>query len=133
MSQPPDTEDTGTYAHVIRGLRVASDMSIRSLATRAGIGHATLAAVENGKQAPTRRTLAALAVALDVPVAELIDMAPGAVISTRTRLRPQARCIPVNVSMPRQMRDDILDRCTASGITLSAAVQEALSAWLVDA
>lgn len=60
----------------LRRLRVASRQSLSELARATKISKATLSGIERGGANPTIQTLAALAGALRVPVAELIEPAP---------------------------------------------------------
>src|SRR3954466_14857550 len=57
----------------VRRLRIARHMSLSELARATGIGKATLSSIENGRANPTVGTLAAVAEALRVPVAELLE------------------------------------------------------------
>jgi transcriptional regulator with XRE-family HTH domain len=57
----------------VRRLRIARRLSLSELARATGIGKATLSAIENGRANPTVGTLAAVAGALRVPVAELLE------------------------------------------------------------
>ncbi|KQQ05987.1 MULTISPECIES: helix-turn-helix domain-containing protein [unclassified Rathayibacter] len=68
--QPPAlAAEIGTLVH---GLRRARGLSMRSLATAAGVSQPFLSKVENGKLLPSLSTLYALAAALEVPPAELV-------------------------------------------------------------
>ena len=69
----------GIGAHVganLRRLRIAARQSLSELARATAISKATLSGIERGGANPTIQTLAALAGALRVPVAELIEPAP---------------------------------------------------------
>jgi transcriptional regulator with XRE-family HTH domain len=57
----------------IRRLRIARHLSLSELARATRIGKATLSSIENGRANPTVDTLSAVADALRVPVAELLD------------------------------------------------------------
>src|SRR5689334_18666451 len=57
----------------VRRLRIARHLSLSELARATGIGKATLSSIENGRANPTVGTLAAIAEALRVPVAELLE------------------------------------------------------------
>ena len=57
----------------VRRLRIAGRLSLSELARATGIGKATLSSIENGRANPTVGTLAAIAEALRVPVAELLQ------------------------------------------------------------
>ncbi len=60
----------------LRRLRIARHLSLSELARATGMSKATLSGIENGRANPTLETLAALADALRVPVAELLEEAP---------------------------------------------------------
>src|SRR3954451_21862539 len=60
-------------ARNIRRLRIARHLSLSELARATQIGKATLSSIENGRANPTVGTLSAVASALQVPVAELLD------------------------------------------------------------
>src|SRR3954471_22316581 len=57
----------------VRRLRIARHLSLSELARATGIGKATLSSIENGRANPTVGTLAAVADALRVPIAELLE------------------------------------------------------------
>jgi transcriptional regulator with XRE-family HTH domain len=62
--------DAGT---LIRQVRIAKDMSQQELATKAGLGEATVRRAEVGRGTPSTQTLSALANALGVRLSWLID------------------------------------------------------------
>jgi transcriptional regulator with XRE-family HTH domain len=62
--------DTGT---LIRRVRVARDLSQTELAEKAGLGEATVRRAEVGRGTPSTQTLGAIAKALDVRLAWLLD------------------------------------------------------------
>lgn len=74
-----DGPDTGADAFVrsvagnIRGLRAAAGLTLAELAAAAGIGKSTLAQLESGRANPGVETLWAIAAALKVPFARLVD------------------------------------------------------------
>jgi transcriptional regulator with XRE-family HTH domain len=57
----------------VRRLRIARQLSLSELARATQIGKATLSSIENGRANPTIGTLSAVAEALRVPVAELLE------------------------------------------------------------
>jgi transcriptional regulator with XRE-family HTH domain len=61
-------------ARNLRRLRVARRWSLSELAAATGIGKASVSAIENGRANPTVDTLGRLADALDVGVAELLEL-----------------------------------------------------------
>jgi len=64
-------------ARNLRRLRVARRWSLGDLAAATGAGKATLSAIENARANPTVETLAALAGALEVDVAALLEETPA--------------------------------------------------------
>ncbi|GAB2834834.1 XRE family transcriptional regulator [Actinocorallia aurea] len=65
----------------IRALRGVRGLSLSELAQRAGVGKATLSALEAGTRNPTIETLYAIAAQLDVPLAALLtDPGPHAAV-----------------------------------------------------
>jgi transcriptional regulator with XRE-family HTH domain len=62
--------DTGT---LIRRVRLARDLSQTDLAERAGLGEATIRRAEVGRGTPSTQTLQAIAEALGVRLAWLLD------------------------------------------------------------
>lgn len=63
-------------AATVRRLRVARHLSLSELARSTGVSKATLSGIETGRANPTTETLAALAAALQVPIAELLQQPP---------------------------------------------------------
>jgi transcriptional regulator with XRE-family HTH domain len=57
----------------LRGLRAAAGLTLAELAAAAGIGKSTLAQLESGRANPSVETLWAIAAALEVPFARLVD------------------------------------------------------------
>ncbi len=66
----------------LRGLRAERDLSLGALAASAGIGKGSLSEIERGVRSPNLSTLYALAHALDLPLAWLLDEKPGAEVSS---------------------------------------------------
>jgi transcriptional regulator with XRE-family HTH domain len=66
----------GVLAANLRRLRVARHLSLSELARATRISKATLSSIENGRANPTVDTLAALAGALRVSIAELLEELP---------------------------------------------------------
>jgi transcriptional regulator with XRE-family HTH domain len=75
----PDLPADGADAFVrsvatnIRELRAAAGLTLAELAAAAGIGKSTLAQLESGRANPSVETLWAIAAALKVPFARLVD------------------------------------------------------------
>lgn len=57
----------------VRALRMQADMTLADLASAAGLGKSTLAQLESGKGNPSVETLWAIAAALQVPFARIVD------------------------------------------------------------
>lgn len=57
----------------IKELREAAGLSQEKLAAKAGLTHATVSDVENGKRNATLKTATKLAEALGVPLASILD------------------------------------------------------------
>jgi transcriptional regulator with XRE-family HTH domain len=72
MEQSVDTF-VKTVAANVRALRTEADMTLAELATAAGLGKSTLAQLESGKGNPSVETLWAIAAALQVPFARIVD------------------------------------------------------------
>src|SRR3954452_21663231 len=60
----------------LRRLRIARHLSLSELARATALSKATLSGIENGRANPTVETLASLAAALRVSIAELLEEAP---------------------------------------------------------
>src|SRR5438105_13004998 len=66
----------GVLAANLRRLRIARHLSLSELARATGVSKATLSGIENGRANPTVDTLAGLAAALRVSLAELLAELP---------------------------------------------------------
>lgn len=66
----------------LRSLRSERGLSLGALAADAGIGKGSLSEIERGVRSPNLSTLYALANALDLPLAWLLDEQPGAEVSS---------------------------------------------------
>src|SRR5918997_2729986 len=62
-----------SVADNIRNLRLQAGLTLAELATAAGLGKSTLAQLESGKGNPSVETLWAIAAALKVPFARIVD------------------------------------------------------------
>ena len=62
-----------TVAANVRALRMQADMTLAELATAAGLGKSTLAQLESGKGNPSVETLWAIAAALQIPFARIVE------------------------------------------------------------
>jgi transcriptional regulator with XRE-family HTH domain len=72
MEQSVDTF-VKTVASNVRALRTQADMTLAELASAANLGKSTLAQLESGKGNPSVETLWAIAAALQVPFARIVD------------------------------------------------------------
>jgi transcriptional regulator with XRE-family HTH domain len=81
MEQSVDTF-VRTVAANVRSLRMQSELTLAELATAAGLGKSTLAQLESGKGNPSVETLWAIAAALQVPFARIVE-----------ELRPSTRVV----------------------------------------
>lgn len=71
-----DHDTTHRFGGYIKGLREERKLSVRELASKAGINSGALTRLEHGKvRTPHPDTLKVLATALDVPLMELFTMA----------------------------------------------------------
>jgi transcriptional regulator with XRE-family HTH domain len=77
MAQHTRPPAHAALARNLRRLRVARRWSLSELAGATGIGKATVSAIENGRANPTVDTLAALADALEVELAALLEETPA--------------------------------------------------------
>jgi transcriptional regulator with XRE-family HTH domain len=75
----------------IRELRRRVDLSVEALAHEAGIDRTHLGAIERGQQNPSLRVLHAIAAALHVPVARLVDVDDDRGEDGRRRLAARVR------------------------------------------
>jgi transcriptional regulator with XRE-family HTH domain len=66
----------------VRASRQHREMSVGALAQAAGVGKGSLSEIENGARNPTLGTLYAIADALEVPLAHLLDRRVGARIAS---------------------------------------------------
>jgi transcriptional regulator with XRE-family HTH domain len=69
----------------VRALRLEAGLTLADLAAQAGLGKSTLAQLESGKANPSVETLWALAAALRVPFARLVEEARPALQVVRAR------------------------------------------------
>jgi transcriptional regulator with XRE-family HTH domain len=67
---------TAHVARAIRDRREKLGLTLRALAARSGVSSSMISDVERQSKSPTISTLAALAQALEVPLATLVDIAP---------------------------------------------------------
>ena len=81
----------GTVAANIRALRRDAGLTLAELATEAGLGKSTLAQLESGRANPSVETLWAIAAALQVPFARIVEEVGPSLRVVRAREVPQMR------------------------------------------
>ncbi|MGZ4185200.1 MAG: helix-turn-helix domain-containing protein [Solirubrobacteraceae bacterium] len=97
----------GVLAANLRRLRIARHLSLSELARATRISKATLSSIENGRANPTVDTLAGLAGALRVSIAELLEELPlGEVRIVRSA---QARVSQVDGILQRGLDELVVD------------------------
>ena len=83
----------------IRRRRTERALTLAAVAAQTGLNVGYLSQVENDKASPSLETLAALAAALDVPIAWfLLDQSMGPRV-TRGRERPRRRSVPAGIRL----------------------------------
>src|SRR5919106_1185133 len=90
MEQSVDTF-VKTVAANVRALRMQAGMTLAELATAAGLGKSTLAQLESGRANPSVETLWAIAAALQVPFARIVEEQRPALRVVRARDVPAMR------------------------------------------
>jgi transcriptional regulator with XRE-family HTH domain len=77
MMEHPPQESVDSFVRAVaanvRSLRMQAEMTLADLATAAGLGKSTLAQLESGKGNPSVETLWAIAAALQVPFARIVE------------------------------------------------------------
>ena len=68
---------TALVAHNLHGRREKLGLTLRALAARSGVSSSMISDIERGAKSPTVTTLAALAEALELPLAALVEGAPA--------------------------------------------------------
>jgi transcriptional regulator with XRE-family HTH domain len=77
MIEQTSTDVRALLASNVRRMRVARSLSLSELARLTGMSKATLSGIEAGRANPTAETLAGLAQALRVQIAELLEVLAG--------------------------------------------------------
>src|SRR5919106_2859248 len=80
-----------TVAANVRMLRMQADLTLADLAAAAGLGKSTLAQLESGKGNPSVETLWAIAAALQVPFARIVEEVRPSLRVVRARDVPAMR------------------------------------------
>jgi transcriptional regulator with XRE-family HTH domain len=87
-----EMESVGSFVRAvasnIRSLRLDAGLTLQDLATAAGLGKSTLAQLESGKANPSVETLWAIAAALKVPFARIVEEQRTALRVVRAREVP---------------------------------------------
>ncbi|WP_432929798.1 helix-turn-helix domain-containing protein [Microbispora sp. CA-135349] len=95
-----------TVGSQVRRLREFRGLSVAELARLSGVSRATLSGIEAGRGNPTIETISAIAVALRLPLGDLlVDPAPQAPVLRRGTPRPE------------DSRQELLDRMGAGGLS----------------
>src|SRR5690348_18339603 len=106
----------------LRRLRIARHLSLSELSRATGISKATLSSIENGRANPTVDTLAGLAGALRVSMAELLEELPLGEI--RIVRAAQARVSQLD-GVPQRALDELLVDGELRVAELSLAARDA--------
>jgi transcriptional regulator with XRE-family HTH domain len=92
IDTPPGVDDfVRTVAANVRSLRLEAGLTLAELATAAGLGKSTLAQLESGKANPSVETLWAIAAALEVSFARVVEEQRPALQVVRARDVPPMR------------------------------------------
>jgi len=73
LSSKADNNLLSRISQVIRSRREEMGLTVRALASRSGVSSSMISDVERGMKSPTISTLAALSVALEMPLSALVD------------------------------------------------------------
>ncbi len=84
-------KNTDDLSRLLRSRRLALGERLEDVAARAGVDVAGLSRAENGKKIPAPETLASLADALDLPLADLYEAAGYPLPQQLPTLRPYLR------------------------------------------
>jgi transcriptional regulator with XRE-family HTH domain len=101
-------ELNATVAANVGRLRAREGLSLGALATRSGVGKATLSRLEAGQGNPTIETLYALADALSVSLGDLVSEATGPALHVRASDAPE---------LEGALRAKVLDRIYGVGLS----------------
>lgn len=132
-SAPADPADPAAVGRRIRALREGMDISLRELASRCGVGAATLSQVERGESSPTLAVAARIAEGLELSLSQLLrlDESPHVVIvrrgSGRRRARGGHRIEELTPPLPGQRCDvsiHLLDPGVATGGAADPPIHE---------
>ena len=84
-------KNTDRLSYLLRSRRLELGQRLEDVASRAGVDVAGLSRAENGKKVPAPETLAALAGALELPLADLYEAAGYPLTQELPTLRPYLR------------------------------------------
>jgi transcriptional regulator with XRE-family HTH domain len=84
-------KNTDQLSYLLRSRRLMLGQRLEDVAFRAGVDVAGLSRAENGKKIPAPETLAALATALELPLADLYEAAGYPLPQELPTLRPYLR------------------------------------------
>lgn len=85
------SKNTDRLSYMLRSRRLTLGQRLEDVASRAGVDVAGLSRAENGKKIPAPETLAALAGALELPLADLYEAAGYPLTQELPTLRPYLR------------------------------------------
>ena len=121
---PSDVQ--GLLAANLRRLRIARHLSLSELARATGVSKATLSGIENGRANPTVDTLAGLAAALGVSLAELLAELPLGEVRV-------VRAAHGRLERPGGLTSRLLDAVAGGGLEVSEIALRAHEAHELDA
>ncbi|MDQ1029480.1 transcriptional regulator with XRE-family HTH domain [Streptomyces umbrinus] len=110
-----------TVGTQVRRLRTFRDLSLTELSRLSGVSRATLSGIESGRGNPTIETISAIAVALRLPLGDLlVDLAPQ---------RPVLRR---GTASPEKSKQELLERIGAGGLSEIWRVRVTQVGWRID-
>lgn len=95
-----------TVGAQVRRLRHARELSLAELSRLSGVSRATLSGIESGKGNPTVETISAIAVALRLPLGDLL-----------VDLVPQRPVLRHGTAAPETSKQELLERIGAGGFS----------------
>lgn len=113
-------KNTDQLSYLLRARRLEMGQRLEDVASRAGVDLAGLSRAENGKKIPAPETLAALASALELPLADLYEAAGYPLPQELPTLRPYLRRAYGIPEEAVQEIEDYLERVAAEYGTVSA-------------
>jgi transcriptional regulator with XRE-family HTH domain len=112
----------GVLAANLRRLRIARHQSLSELARATRISKATLSGIENGRANPTVETLAGLAEALRVSIAELLEPPP---LREMRIVRGAQAQLHERDGIPQRLIDELADGGSVAVSEISLAARQA--------